>query len=56
MHMKNIQISGCMHPLRQFEGKVVMDPESDSKSDSAIPIWIGSPRWRAHLIGSPTLS
>jgi hypothetical protein len=41
--MKNVQIEGCMRPMRQFEGKVILDPEIDSKLDSTIPIWIGSP-------------
>jgi hypothetical protein len=28
------EIKGWMHPVRQFEGKVVLDSELDSKSDS----------------------
>jgi hypothetical protein len=35
--MKNVQIGGRTRHVRQFEGKVVIDPEIDSKSDSAIP-------------------
>jgi hypothetical protein len=43
MHMKNVQIGGRTCPLRQFEGKVVFDPEIDLKLDSANLIWIISP-------------
>jgi hypothetical protein len=43
-------------PVHQFESKVVLDPEIDSKSDSTILIWIGSPPWRVHLLGSPAPS
>jgi hypothetical protein len=42
MHMKNIQIRGSTHPMCQFENKVVLDPEINSKSDFAILNWIGS--------------
>jgi hypothetical protein len=52
MHMKNVQIRGRMCHVHQFEGKVVLDPEIDSKSDYAILNWIRSPPWRAHLLGS----
>jgi hypothetical protein len=39
--------------MHQFKGKVVLDPEIDSKSDSAISIWIGSPPWHSHILDSP---
>jgi hypothetical protein len=42
IHMKNVQIEGRTHPVRQFEGRVVLDPEIDLKSDSAILNWIES--------------
>jgi hypothetical protein len=29
--------------VRQFEGKIVLDSELDSKSDSITPNWIGLP-------------
>jgi hypothetical protein len=32
-----------MHPIHQFEVEVVLDSELDSKSNSEIPNWIGSP-------------
>jgi hypothetical protein len=56
MHMKNIQIVGPTCHVHQFEAKVVRYSELDSKSDSAILNWIGSPPWRAKLLGSPTAS
>jgi hypothetical protein len=43
VHMYNIQIGVCIHPEHQFESKVVLDYELDSKSDSGISNWIGSP-------------
>jgi hypothetical protein len=43
-----------MRHVHQFEVNVVLDSEIDSKLDSAIPNWIGSPPWHAHLLGSPT--
>jgi hypothetical protein len=52
MHMKNIRIGGCTRPVRQFEGMVILDPEIDSMSDSAILIWIGYPPWHAYLLVS----
>jgi hypothetical protein len=52
MHMQNIQIRGG--PGHQFECKVVMDFELDSKSHSGILNWLGSPPYCAHLLGSPT--
>jgi hypothetical protein len=56
MHMKNIQIRGRTHSVPQFQGKVVLDPEIDSKLDSAILNWIGSLPWRTHLLLSPAPS
>jgi hypothetical protein len=56
MHMKNDQIRGHTRHVRQFEANVVLDFKLDSKSDSAILNWIGSPPWRAHLHGSPAPS
>jgi hypothetical protein len=50
MHMKNVQIGCCTCLVRQFEGKVILDPEIDSKLDSAIPNWIGSPLLGVHLL------
>jgi hypothetical protein len=35
--MKNIQIRCRTHHVHQFESKMVMDSEIDSKSNSAIP-------------------
>jgi hypothetical protein len=34
--MWNVQIRGCTCPVRQFEGKVVLDSELDSKANSGI--------------------
>jgi hypothetical protein len=42
-HMKNIQIGGSTRLVCQFEGKVVIDSELNSKSDSGILNLIGSP-------------
>jgi hypothetical protein len=36
MYMYNTQIVSHTHPVHQFEGKVVLDPKLDSKSDSEI--------------------
>jgi hypothetical protein len=33
---------------------VVLDSELDSKSNSEISNWIGSPPWSARLLGSPS--
>jgi hypothetical protein len=41
-----------MHHVCQFKGKVVLNVELDSKSDSGILNWIGSPLWYACLLGS----
>jgi hypothetical protein len=56
MHMKNIQNRGRMCHVCQFEGKMVLDPNIDLKSDSTILIWIESPPWRVHILGSPAPS
>jgi hypothetical protein len=45
MHMKNVQIGYGTHLVHQFKDKVILDPEIDSKSDSIILNWIGSPTW-----------
>jgi hypothetical protein len=37
MYMKNVQIRCHTCLVHQFEGKMVLDPEIDSKSDYAIP-------------------
>jgi hypothetical protein len=39
----NVQILFGMHHVHQFEAKVVLDDELDSKSNSRILNWIGSP-------------
>jgi hypothetical protein len=36
--MKNIQIGYRTCSVYQFESKMILDPEIDSKSDSAIPV------------------
>jgi hypothetical protein len=56
MHINIIQIRDCTRHVHQFEGKMVLDHVIDSKSDSTIPISIGSPPWRAHLLGYPAPS
>jgi hypothetical protein len=55
VHMQNIQIQFGMHPIYQFEAEVVLDFELDSKSNSRIWNWIGSPPC-AHLLASPAPS
>jgi hypothetical protein len=56
MPMMNVQIRDHTHLMRQFdEGKVVVHPELDLKSDSTIPNWIESPPWCAHLLGALTI-
>jgi hypothetical protein len=42
VHMYNIPISFHMHPVHQFEAKVVLDFELYSKLNPEIPNWIGS--------------
>jgi hypothetical protein len=42
-HMYNFKIIGCMCPRHQFECKVVLDSELDSKSDSGITNWVEPP-------------
>jgi hypothetical protein len=34
MHMKNVQIGGCMHHVHQFEEKVVLYFELKTKMES----------------------
>jgi hypothetical protein len=46
------QIGGRTCHVRQFEGKVVLDFELDSKSDSWIPNWLGLPPCCACFLGS----
>jgi hypothetical protein len=43
MHMLVTQIGGRTHPIHQFEGKVVLDSELDSKSDCWTLNWLGPP-------------
>jgi hypothetical protein len=43
VHMWNVEIQFGMHPVHQFEVEVVLDSELDSKSNSTIPNWVGSP-------------
>jgi hypothetical protein len=45
-----------MHLVHQFEGNVVLNYELVLKSDSEILIYIRSPPWCAHILGSSALS
>jgi hypothetical protein len=56
MHMYITQIRGRTRPVRQFEGKVVLDSNLDSKSDSWIPNWLGHSPCCACFLGSPAPS
>jgi hypothetical protein len=41
MHMKNIQIRYHTHPVRQFEGNVVLDFEIDSQFQIGLDLHLG---------------
>jgi hypothetical protein len=56
MHMKITQIIGRTRPVCQFQGKVVLDSELDSKSDSWTLDWLGHPPCCAYFFGSPAPS
>jgi hypothetical protein len=56
MHMKNDKINGCTYYVHQFEVKVILDLEIDSKLEYVILNWIGSPPWCVHLLVSSTPS
>jgi hypothetical protein len=52
----NVQIRFGMRSVHQFEAEVVLNSELDSKSNSGILNWIGSPPWCVPLLASPAPS
>jgi hypothetical protein len=34
MHIKNVQIGGCMHPMLEFEDTIVLDSEWETNMGS----------------------